>query len=191
NIAEKRQAYTKFMSQQLKDSYPTAVLAEQVKREELPLDRAMRNGVANFLEEHQNEFKIGEQTLLQFIDEKDLSLEEHVVIELKRLERVYQIAQSDTVMKLLMDSKIDSAHKIVRFGKKQTVKKLTTAGMKEEDANLVYSKAHQVHSTVMNIATGYVTYMQTPPIYALNYLHPLYNREPESILAFPTLGELI
>ncbi|REL37867.1 hypothetical protein DYD21_08795 [Rhodohalobacter sp. SW132] len=195
-IEEKRRQYADAMAGQLKMSYPTAVLAQQVEREELSLiDEGVRVGVANFLNTHQKDFTIGQKPFLQYIKEKELDLGESEVQELKRLERVFQVSASPDSFEVLLENNIDSAHAATRIGKKGIVHKLVLAGISEEEANLVSEKILHVQSATMNVLTGYTTYMQTPPIYALNHLHPLYDREPngerEGILAYPTLEELV
>ncbi len=190
--ADKQKIYAASMAQQLKASYPTTVLTVQVNDQEFTLDKAdSRAQVAGFLDEYQEAFIIGKQPVTQFIQEKELAIEEPVVHELKRLERLYQMSPSDEAMKILSNTGIDSAHAAVQMGEDVVISKLVSGGLDNAQAQLIYAKSQQVQSTVLNVATAYIAHKNTPWMHGLNSsVKPENEDDNNGVIGYPTLEGL-
>ncbi len=183
---EKRQNYINNMVLLLKTSYPTLVVADMVKNDDLKIaevaDMAkndkikiaevadVKNKVIAFLKDNYDKFQIGIQPLEKILKDNKIEPETKVLKELKRLERIYQISPSDHAMTILCANNLDSAHAVVQYGEKEFIGKFANDLKGEEVAKMVYAKAHQVHSTVLNVAISYLTYRKSPNLYAISGL---------------------
>jgi hypothetical protein len=203
---EKKKNYCGFMTFQLKRSYPTAIVAEMVNGNELPLKGTgtVKKAVYNFFMDTQGRFEIGEQPVEQFIKENKIKLGKNALREVKKLQRMYQVSPSDNAMKTLMENNFDSAYSIVQYGEQEFTDKFADALGGEDMAKLTYNKAHQVHGTVLNMAVSYLTYRTNPAVYAISGHPQEQNEKPQSalpahvrmaesdsaVIGYPTLEEL-
>lgn len=206
---------------------------------------AIKDSVYKFLHDYQAEFTIGKQPFEQFLKDKKIRLDgddqinKEAIAQLKRMQRVYQVSPSDEAMKVLLDNDFDSAYSIVKYPEKAFIESYTKLRQNnalvftapraavaigkgsvkalEQEATLIYAKAHQIRSIVMNVATAYITYKANPPLYVMSeFYHPpqdpkndfisnvkfpdqfeiseFYkywgNRPKPEVIAYPTLEEL-
>ena len=157
-------AYAELMAAQLRLSFPTAVVADQVKRGETPVKAELRDQVHAFLSEQQGSFEIGRQPVEQFLARSDLQPPPEVIREVKRIQRVYQITTSDEAMNTLLRRDVDSAYAVVRYDQKEFVKAFKEELGGERTALITYAKATQVHNAALNIATSYLISGTIPAI---------------------------
>lgn len=164
----KRAHYHELLAAQVRIGYPTAVMAEMVGGEELPLNvtAEVRSGVHGFLAEHQAGFVFGMQPVEQYLVRNGLAdqVDGEVTAQVKRLQRVYQITPDDQAMQTLLAHDLDSAHAVVRYQESEFVQAFKDELGGEEVARLTYAKADQVNSAVLNIATSYITMQNGPAI---------------------------
>jgi hypothetical protein len=185
---EKKKNYINYMVFMLKISYPTSVVAEMVKNGELGVDPDVKEEVCQFLQD--SRFEIGVHPVEKFIEDNNIVLGEDALNELKKLQRVYQVSPSDNAMTVLWKNKLDSALTIVQYDEKEFIGTFGEGLGGEEIAKMTYAKAHQVHSTVLNIATSYLTYRTSPKLYAISGAKENANVQDQDLISYPTLEEL-
>lgn len=186
SVKEKKAEYANQMTNRLKVSYPTAVLSHQIKQNEMPLqNEGIKGEVAEFLQQNQLDFQIGETPLASYLKEKGIKLDAPIEQELKSLERVYKITPSDEAIKIMINSGIDSAMAVTSFTQDAYVEKFSHV-MGTEVALRSYQVAQQVHATTLNTAVAYLAYKRNPGIRTIAS-EPA---PPSDILAYPTLEGL-
>lgn len=163
---ERRARYAELLSAQVRLSFPTMVVAQMVKNSETPVagTPAIRDSIAAFLSAQQGKFEIGMQPIEQFIARNNVQITPEVTNEVKRIQRVYQITPSDTAMNALLKKKIGSAYDVVKYEQDEFIQTVKDEVGGAAQARLIYTKAQQVHSAVLNIATSYVIANTTPAI---------------------------
>lgn len=189
---EKKSNYVNYMVFMLKISYPTSVVAAMVNDHELIVKGgdAVKEEVYQFLQDTHGKFEIGVHPVEKFIEENNIELGKKALNETKRLQRVYQISPSDNAMKVLWNNNLDSALTIVQYDEKEFIETFGTDLGGEKIAKMTYAKAHQVHSTVLNIATSYLTYRTSPNLYAISGAKENANSHDQDLISYPTLEEL-
>lgn len=151
----KKANYAAYLAAQVRLSYPTASIAEMVKAGDLKVNAA--DQVNKFLNDQQGKFEIGAQPVQQYIAKNKLKVDGAIVSEVKKLQRVHQMTQSDQAMGALLNNGAHSAYDIVRLDKQSFVQKFAQEIGSEDEAGRVYDKAVQVHHAVTNIAVSYIT----------------------------------
>jgi hypothetical protein len=204
--AEKRSNYAEVMSAQMRLSYPTAVVAQMVNEtnnNNLVTNSALKEPVHNFLMAQHGNFEIGLQPIEQFVNQANLPVKPtpEVIQAIVRIQRVRQITPSDEAMKALLhpDRNLDSAYKIAQYDRASFVEQFKEELGGENNAILTHAKAQQVHNTVLNIATSYLTGRNALPI-GSNLTGRIINSLPappaeaaantSDIIAYPTLENL-
>ena len=173
---EKRGRYAGYLAAQVRLSYPTAAVAYMVKYGDPPLTGAAKgvsDDVHAFLTEHQGKFEIGVHPVDQYIARNKLDVPEETKIQIRRVQRVYQITPSDQAMIGLMThgtngtngtNGIDAAYHVVRYEKEVFVQAFAQELGGEESAAQTYDKSVQVHNAVLNIALSYLSARIAPGI---------------------------
>jgi hypothetical protein len=169
---EKKSNYIDHMVFQLKLSYPTSVVAEMVNNDELQVqgDPSVKKEIYQFLQDIHDKFKIGTDPLGKMLEDNQIQLGENALNQLKKLERVYQISPSDDAMKVLWTNNLDSALAVIQYDETEFIGNFGNELGGEETAKMIYAKAHQVHSTVLNMAVSYLTIRNSPNLYAISGL---------------------
>jgi hypothetical protein len=183
--AEKRSNYAEVMAAQMRLSYPTAVVAQMVIKDndetplskidnETPTNKAARKRlISKFLMAEQGKFEIGLQPIEQYARQNNVQIDnvqiapadmQVVIKEVTRIQRVHQISPSDRAMNALLRSNLDSAYKIAQQDRASFVEQFKEELGGENNAILTHAKAQQVHNTVLNIATSYLTGRNALPI---------------------------
>lgn len=158
--------YAELLAAQVRLSFPTAVVADQVGRGTVKLsdDPAAQADVHRFLAEHAGAFEIGMQPIDHFIASADVDIQAPVRDHIRRLQRVYQITPDDRAMSVLLEHGLDSAHSIVHHGTDALVNRLGEQLGGERVARAVAAKAQQVHLAVLSVATSYLTTRAAPAL---------------------------
>jgi hypothetical protein len=180
---EKKKNYIDSMVLQLKTSYPTAVVAEMVNNQELNLSggNSVKNEVYTFFRDTRDTFEIGKYPVEQFIKDNHLELSSGALEEVKRLQRVYQVSPSDNAMKVLLGKNLDSAHSIVQYDEQEFLETFGDELGGETAAKLTYGKAHQVHSTILNLTVSALTYRNNPKPYVLSGIRKKEDESPDKL----------
>jgi hypothetical protein len=152
---EKRANYQTLLANQLRLSYPTAVIAEMVGQQTIPIAAEAQQSVKTFLYDHQDKFDLGLKPIEQYLHAENLSLGDTEKAEIKKLQRVYQITLADEDMGILLRHQIDSAYAISRYDEQTFINTFQAELGNNARAKLIYAKAHQVHNAVLNIAVNY------------------------------------
>ena len=157
DLAERKANYAAVMANQLSLSYPTAVVAERIRINVIPVgtDVAIKNQVTTFLDEQQGLFELGSHPVEQFLQQHNISLDLAALTEIKKLQRVYQISLSDAAMGKLLARNIDSAYAVVRYDEARFVSAFKDDLGGANEAKLTYAKAHLVHNSVLNLSTAF------------------------------------
>lgn len=187
--------YAGHMAALVKRSYPTEVLGAMLRREELNLsDNADTvEETAAFFENNSDGFQIGVKPVKQTAAFQQLSTEAQALT--MRAERLYQMSPGDDALKALAATGLNSAYDIVQYTREEFQSRYSPQ-LGSGIANAVYTKAHEVHSAVMNVATAYLTQRASPNVYVLSGASPADEaiRRGPVLHAYPTLenvfGEL-
>jgi hypothetical protein len=152
---ERRANYASYLAAQVRLSYPSASVAEIVRREAGL--RINSDQVSSFLLEQQGKFEIGMQPVQQYIVQNQIEVAPETVADIKRLERVYQITPSDEAMTGLLRRGVDSAARIARYERRTFIKNFEQDVGGAEMARRTYDNAVLVHGAVLNLIVSYVT----------------------------------
>ncbi len=151
----RRRNYAEYLAGQVRLSYPTASIAEMVRKNDLPVKAPEQ--VHAFLTEHHGKFELGMMSVEQYIKRNKLEVASETVAQVQSLQRVYQITPSDQAMAGLMKRGVDAAAKVVRQDKETFVETFAQDLGGAEAAAQTYDKSLQVHNAVLNIAISYLT----------------------------------
>ena len=102
-------------------SYPTACVADMVKGGFLPVNAP--DEVHKFLTDNQGRFEIGMQPVEHYVRQNKLTVRPETLDQIKRLQRVFQITQSDQAMSGLLKHDVHAAYHVVRYQKEAFVSK--------------------------------------------------------------------
>lgn len=191
DTSEKRARYAELLAARVRVSSPTAVVAQMVKGEKTPLSNTrlnqprpnsgdpppsdvapanvelkgeLKDQVHEHLMAQAGKFNIGAQPIEQYLAQNNLEWPTEVTQEVTRIQRVYQIVPSDTAMNALLAEGVDSASTVLNYDRDEFVETFKDKVGGETDAALIYAKAEQVHSAVVNIATSYLIARSAPAI---------------------------
>lgn len=169
SLEEKKANYAGLMADQLRLSYPTAVVADMVRTDAIPLraEQSIKTAVTQFLDVHQGKFELGIHPVEQYLRTHDISLDDHTLSGLKSLQRVYQISPSEEVMGTLLRHGLDSAYAVSRYDEQSFVSAFKDELGDEATARWTYHKAHMVHHTIFSLSTHYLLEKSAPLIYAI------------------------
>jgi Neuraminidase-like domain/FHA domain/Salmonella virulence plasmid 28.1kDa A protein len=165
DAAEQTANYAALLAAQVRLSYPTAVVADQVTRNIVPVvgTADVADGVAEFLTAHQADFRIGGQPVEQYIASAGLTdVPATVVSQIKRIQRVYQLTPDDTSMATLLRHNLDSAFAITRYDADGFVRAFGDQVGGTDRASMIHTRAAQIHSTTLGVAVAYLGGRLTP-----------------------------
>jgi pSer/pThr/pTyr-binding forkhead associated (FHA) protein len=115
---ERASNYAQLLAAQVSVAFPTAVLADQVRRHIVPIaDSAdIAAGVVDFLTSNQGQFEIGIEPVEGYIARTGLTgTPAAVMTQVKRLQQVYQLTPDDTSLVVLLRHDLDSPLAITRY----------------------------------------------------------------------------
>lgn len=179
--------YADHLSRQVKLSYPTAVVAEMIKNDELLGEQEVpKDELTAFLYTNEAKNSIGLQPVKSWEGFEQLS--EEAKASAKMVERMYQITPSDESLTVLSNSGFTSAYQIARYSKQEFIALTGDRFPNVQEAEKTYQKAQEVYSAALGIATTYLTTQTLPNVYAISGKA---EKEQTEIVANPTLEELL
>lgn len=150
----KKEDYATYMANELRVAYPTAVVAEKVKKGDYLLQQnANREATYRFLTDNQATFRIGTDSVGSFEKKYGKIQDEPIRKELKSLSAAYQTSANDKVMEALTKHKISSAHLICQFSEQEFIDFLADEHIGEDMARATYAKAQSITATITNVST--------------------------------------
>lgn len=160
-------SYAEGLAAQINLSYRTLVTAEMVRRRELPIDPPSdgEGEVAAFLRAGHGQHTIGVEPVRRWEGYAALSAEGKNRARL--VERLYQMSPSNDAMVALHNAGLHSALQIVSQPKARFLAQHGGEFLDQAQAALVYQKAQEIHTTVLNMATMYLSYRSSPNVYAM------------------------
>ncbi len=184
--AEQQANYASLLASQVRIAYPTAVVADLVQKGTAQVlgGQTVQTGVAAFLNAQQEQFNIGTEPVEAYIARTKIGgTQPDVVAQIKRIQRVYQITQTDQAMTALLDPRnnIDSAYRITRHSRASFEAAYAEAMGGQEIAAQTYTKALQVYSAVLNVASTYLLARRAPPLGLGNA--PIFDTAPSNVMA--------
>jgi hypothetical protein len=202
-LRERLEAYTTDLARRVRLSYPTQVVAQRIRDEELPLARpavAFRRRVADFLDAAADlGFELGRTPFAGFVARADaqalLAGDAAEAGELREavatVQRQYQMSPSDESMRVIAELGFTAADDIANMPYEAFMSRYDIRFPSRDEARLVYGKAQQISSVTYNFFTIAKQLESVPPVYALSA--PPAEREAvrEGLLRhFPTMESL-
>jgi hypothetical protein len=159
------ETYAQLLAAQVRVAFPTPVLADQVRRELVPIaDPSATEGVLTFLADQESQFEIGLEPVEAYITRAAVTgTPALVVAQIKRLQRVYQLTPDDTSMAVLLRHNLDSAYAITRYdadGFARAFGDQLGTGV----ATSIHARARQIHTTVLSLAAEYLKRRSAPDL---------------------------
>ncbi|WP_444944305.1 neuraminidase-like domain-containing protein [Microbulbifer sp. ZKSA006] len=147
------ETYAKSLTLRLESAYPSEAFLAQLERDKQP--RIKNRAEITALINEAAKFDLKSTNIDQLFEEKQLTGEEHQASreELKKVQRVYRLAPQYDKVTGLLDRGITSSRDIVAKGKSLFLKEIApAAGIKSEEAGLIYAKAESLSSAAMMVA---------------------------------------
>jgi hypothetical protein len=162
-----RDSYAKGLAAQVRLSFPTLVVSEMVRTNEVAASDSNNasQAVAHFFSAGQADFTIGVQPVKTWRGYSKLNADAQSGA--RRVERMYQMSPSNESMMALSQLKLHSAFQIVSYSPKTFMKKFAGRFPSEREARMVYTKAQEVHAKTLNLAVMYVTSRSMPNVYGI------------------------
>jgi hypothetical protein len=159
-------AYARSMAEQLVISFPTLVTAEMVRRNEVNIgNQDAKEELSSFMQANHASFVIGVHPLKSWNGYERLSSEAKAAA--KRVERTYQMSPSNKAMSALARLSLTSAFQVTKYSREEFRQKYNDAFASDE-IERIYTKAHEIHSATLSLATGYLTHRIASNVYALS-----------------------
>ncbi len=178
--------YAGSLANQLVLSYPTLVTAEMLKNDELNLGKnSSKDELYSFLNASHSQYSLGIQPVKTWEGFDKLKPETRAAA--KQVERIYQMSPSNEAMSTLSSLSLTSAYHIMKYTRDEFKIKYTAKFSTPKEADLVYTKAHEIYSSTMNLATAYLTSRMAPNVYSIT---GKLEKTQNEIIAYPTLEEL-
>jgi hypothetical protein len=163
-IQEKTANYAGWLAAQVRLSFPTATLAQQVRSGGIPLASApaAASEAADFLTAHQADFAFGVEPVESYIARNKLTPSNTAVFQLKRLQRVYQMTTSDQALSALLTGDADSAYPITRYDADGFVRAFSAKVGGDVAARAIHDRARQIHGVTLNVVMSYALRRAAP-----------------------------
>jgi peptidoglycan hydrolase-like protein with peptidoglycan-binding domain len=197
NADDQRSHYANLLAAKVRLAFPTAVVADLVRRGTFTLSDASVEpaAVTDFLNAHQGKFAIGIEPVEAYIARTKLTgTPAPVIAQIKRLQRVYQLTPDDQTMAALLQHNLDSAHAITRYNAAGFTRAFQTKLGGAANAAAIHARAKQIHGAVLNIAVSYLNARIAPTLGGTSPVHlPFFPPSPNassSVIAYPTLESL-
>ncbi len=188
--------YAQLLAAQVRVAFPTGVLADQVRRELVPIaDPSATDGVLSFFADQDSQFEIGLEPVEAYIARTGVTgTPAPVVAQIKRLQRVYQLSPDDGSMAFLLRHSLDSAYAITRYNAAGFTRAFG-AQLGTETATSIHARARQIHTAVLSLAAEYLKRRSAPDLggsVPVKYGLPPSDGAPSGypVVAYATLEEL-
>ncbi|HRP31190.1 MAG TPA: neuraminidase-like domain-containing protein [Agriterribacter sp.] len=179
--------YANHLANEVKISYPTAVAGEMIKRKEInPGDNAPTEELVKFFNGNEAKNNIGSQPIKTWDGFKELSAPAKA--SAKSMERMYQLTPSDESMIALSKTALSSAYQIAKLSKTEFMMAHGSKFPSSAEAEMTYTKAAEVYSASLGIATSYITSQTMANVYSIT---GKLAKEQNATIAYPTLEELL
>jgi hypothetical protein len=142
--------------------------------------------VGRFFSANQTKRTIGKEPVKKWDGYKDLSNEAKAAS--KTMERLYQMSPSDESMIALSKAGFDSAYQVAFYSKAEFMAKYGNQFPTQAEAEQTYTKASEINSAALNLATNYLTNRSMPNVYAITGRQQ--KEANNATIANPTLEEL-
>ena len=139
--------YAQFLAAQVRIAFPTAVLADQIRRGILPVtdNPDVAQGVADFLTSNQGQFEIGIEPAGSYAARTGLTgVPAEVMRQVERLQRVYRLTSDHAGLAVLLRHDLDSAFAITRYGRQDFADALASELGTAARATAIHAWATQV-----------------------------------------------
>jgi hypothetical protein len=93
-----------------------------------------RVGIHEFLASQQDRFELGAEPVEQYVRQNAVTIDPAVKREITRMQRVLQVTPSNEAMAAMLAQNVDSAHKVVRYGRTEFVRAFKDKVGGEEEA---------------------------------------------------------
>lgn len=156
--AEQAANYAELLAAQVRVSFPTAVLADKIKSNVIPLadTPAIQSEVATFLAANQAQFGIGSEPVDAFLARtKTTAPSSQARQQIKRLQRAYQLTPDDAGMAVMLRHNLDSAYAITRYDSAGFARAFASDLGGTAQAHAVHARAKHIFAAVLNVATAY------------------------------------
>lgn len=192
---EQASNYASLLAAQVRISFPTAVLADQVKNGIIPIadTSIVANEVAAFLSTNQAQFGIGTEPVDAFLARTKVAPPSTGALrQIRRLQRTYQLTPDDNCMNVMLRHNLDSAYAITRYDSAGFVRAFQGELGGLAKAQAVHSRAKQIFSTVLNIVSTYAGARIAPVLGGATPIYQAYTPTAQSntVLASATLEKL-
>jgi hypothetical protein len=185
--------YAQGLAAQVNLNFPTMVVAEMVRRREIPVEQTSEGSegeVAAFFRNANAKHRIGMDPVKRWEGYADLTAQGQSGARL--VERLYQMSPSNESMVALHEAGLHSARDIARLPLTRFMEKFADSFPSRTEAKLVYQKASEIHSGALNVATMYLSYRGLPNVYAMSGLLAKEKATfPPTTPGGPTLEELL
>ena len=189
--------YAQLLAAQVHLSYPTAVLASQIRSGLMPVvgDADIAERVAGFLTDNQGTFEIGVEPVQAYLTRTGLpATPADVVAQVSRLQRAYQMSPDDTSMAVLLRHNLDSAFAITRYDAAGFTRAFQADLGGTDTAGAIYARATQILASTLSIAVAYLGGRISPSLGGtlpvLYGLPPQQSTPASPVVAYPTLENL-
>jgi hypothetical protein len=155
NEEEKAQNYAESLTRVVESAFPTAFIAERLKREDIP----NRDDFAQFFDNNPN-FDFGSTNIEQYFQENEetaiapISEPEPLKQQLKQHQRIFKLAPRYSAIRTLLDNNLDSAQSIMRLGSDNFVKKYAPQ-LGEAQAKTIYAKSRHNYAKALTVTSNY------------------------------------
>ena len=194
---ERASNYAQLLAAQVRLAFPTAAIADQVRRKILPIaDTAeIAAGVVDFLTVQQGQFEIGLEPVEGYLARTGLTdTPAGVISQIKRLQRVYQLTPDDGSLAVLLRHNLDSAYAITRYDSAGFVRAFGSELGGEDTATAIHARGKQIFGSVLSVAVEYLKGRAAPNLGGkapVQYGFPPQSAPPAyPVVAYATLEEL-
>ncbi|MFL6292610.1 MAG: neuraminidase-like domain-containing protein, partial [Thermoanaerobaculia bacterium] len=176
---ERRANYAETLAEKVRQSFPTAVIAEKVRKNEIKVPPKAAKKAAE---------RAAQGVARSVAPAMATDPAEEARLQQMRVSRITQDVQA---MGVLLTNGLDSAYDIVAFEEEEFVRRFKDPLGGEAKARQIYAQAKRVHNTVLNVAVSYMVARNAPGLGMTpegSVLLPA--EEPpqvSNILAYPTL----
>lgn len=147
--AEKADRYLNLMQSLLDSAFPTLRIAQMIARDELPIENtSVSKSVRSFLSKSE-QFDFASSRLHDFKDEiQAIAGDDYAAVnlELKKIQRVFQVSPNPGAMRVLVDNNLHSAYSIANTPRKSFIKTYGEALGGEHMALAVHQRASYISS---------------------------------------------
>ncbi|MDQ1833709.1 neuraminidase-like domain-containing protein [Massilia scottii] len=184
-------AYAEGLAAQVQLSFPSQVVGEMVRRQELAVEggaKGAQGELAGFFRNARE--KIGTQAVKRWEGYANLTAEGKSGARLA--ERLYQMSPSNASMVALSKAGLHSAQDIARMPQERFMQKFGAGFPNPGEAAMVYKKAGAIHSATLSLATTFLSARSMPNIYAISGHTGMVNAPVgPTVPGGPTLEELL